>query len=386
MQGKCEWMKKVYEVALMMSNLINGSDKVRTALDEKQLQRPDGKVRAVATHNPTRFGTMHFITKDLYREGTRKAITDLVMDEERDFLTEVAKDCEAREAFNHAVRGTTRLNRQRPFKWRHMALAIELADYICDALHQIETDKPRLGWLLPFWAELIGKVRAFDEEHSEELGNERVEGIVRARFEKHYDKSWSAACFVDPIFGVQRTQGWYLGAAKTSAGKDVLSVAKLEDALECLQELCGADNKEAVEAEWSRLTLAPLPASMARHMPALIKRQVVDGREEVATAALRQGFWDQASGVFPLIAAAAIRLLAFHATSCSSERNWSRWGHLCTKARNRRLLERSEKLVAIMASGGRVSGGDESDAEIMLSLLEAAASSDSESDSEVEVL
>jgi hypothetical protein len=378
-------MKKVYEVALMMSNLINGSDKVRTALDEKQLARENGKVRAIATNTPTRFAVLHFICKDIVRDGTKQAIQDMVMDDERDFLTEVAKDCEAREAFNNAVRGTTRLARQRPFKWRHMGLAIKLGNYICDALHQLETDKPRLGWLLPFWAELIGKVVAFDEEHSGELGNECVESIVRARFEKHYDKSWSAACFVDPIWGVQRTQGWYLGGAKTSAGKDVLSASKLEDALECLQKLCGDDNKEALEAEWSRLTLAPLPASMARHMPALTKRKMVDGREEVATAAMRQGFWDQALGEFPLIAAAAIRLLAFHATSCSSERNWSRWGHLCTKARNRRLLERSEKLVAIMASGGKLEDGNESDTDVMLSLLELALSDDEE-DAEAQLL
>jgi hypothetical protein len=124
---------------------------------------------------------------------------------------------------------------------------------------------------------------------------------------------------------------------------------------------------------------------MARHMPALTKRKMVDGREEVATAAMRQGFWDQALGEFPLIAAAAIRLLAFHATSCSSERNWSRWGHLCTKARNRRLLERSEKLVAIMASGGKLEDGNESDTDVMLSLLESALSDDEE-DAEAQLL
>jgi hypothetical protein len=65
---------------------------------------------------------------------------------------------------------------------------------------------------------------------------------------------------------------------------------------------------------------------------------------------LRRGSWDVHSKHFPLIAAAAIRLLSFNTTSCASERNWSVWGRLCTKTTNRRVLERAKKLVTIMTS------------------------------------
>jgi hypothetical protein len=40
-----------------------------------------------------------------------------------------------------------------------------------------------------------------------------------------------------------------------------------------------------------------------------------------------------------------MRLLMFHATTCAAERNWSVWGNIFTKARNRLAIERAEKLV-----------------------------------------
>ncbi len=48
-----------------------------------------------------------------------------------------------------------------------------------------------------------------------------------------------------------------------------------------------------------------------------------------------------------LVSQAAIRLLSMHTTSCASERNWSIWGSLYNKSRNRLALQRAEKLVFI---------------------------------------
>jgi hypothetical protein len=43
-----------------------------------------------------------------------------------------------------------------------------------------------------------------------------------------------------------------------------------------------------------------------------------------------------------MIGNAASRLLAMCCTTCSSERNWSTWGQLFVKARNRLAVERAE--------------------------------------------
>ena len=59
-------------------------------------------------------------------------------------------------------------------------------------------------------------------------------------------------------------------------------------------------------------------------------------------------FWaSKASVMFPLMAKAAVRLLAVHVTSAAAERNWSAWGRVYTKARNRLGIDVATKLVAI---------------------------------------
>ena len=57
---------------------------------------------------------------------------------------------------------------------------------------------------------------------------------------------------------------------------------------------------------------------------------------------------------FPLIAAVAVRLLLFHATTCAAERNWPLWGNLYTKSRNRLAVERAEKLVYVRGNATAV--------------------------------
>ena len=63
-----------------------------------------------------------------------------------------------------------------------------------------------------------------------------------------------------------------------------------------------------------------------------------------------------------------------HATTCASERNWSLWGNLFTKARNRLGKERAEKLIYVrqninVLQKSRVSVNDE---EVVMALLEEA--------------
>lgn len=288
---------------------------------------------------------------------------------------EVSKDCEHREEFKHAVLGTApraagRAARAPLFSFADLKLGIQLVQPISDGIHELEADKPRLSYMLPFFVALFDHARAFDAEHSTAVGT-KVLPIFKARFDKHYDKAWAAAFLVDPIFASQGSEGWYLPFSRKE-----LSNAKVEDALQCLQELAGTEHRDAVAAEFTRLRLSALPQSMARDLPFLTARtKLPNGRETVVTTDMRRTWWDINSHHFPLISQAAIRLLSFHVTSCATERNWSRWGQLCTKASNRRTLERSEKLVTIMSSKHNVEGGqdcvDDDDDDVMLKLLEA---------------
>ena len=74
---------------------------------------------------------------------------------------------------------------------------------------------------------------------------------------------------------------------------------------------------------------------------------------QVASATQCRNFWaSKASGMFPLMAKAAVRLLAVHVTSAATERNWSAWGRVYIKAHNRLGIDVTTKLVAIKANLG----------------------------------
>ncbi|KAG5184696.1 hypothetical protein JKP88DRAFT_277082 [Tribonema minus] len=62
--ARCDWSRKAYGKALMMSNTINGSETIHSALREQQKFKY-GKVKAVRSHCPTRFAILHFICSDL---------------------------------------------------------------------------------------------------------------------------------------------------------------------------------------------------------------------------------------------------------------------------------------------------------------------------------
>jgi hypothetical protein len=62
----------------------------------------------------------------------------------------------------------------------------------------------------------------------------------------------------------------------------------------------------------------------------------------------RQKWWcDHDSTSFPNIAAAALRLLVMSVTIGAAERNWSIWGQVYTKLRNRLGIQRGEMNVFI---------------------------------------
>jgi hypothetical protein len=54
-----------------------------------------------------------------------------------------------------------------------------------------------------------------------------------------------------------------------------------------------------------------------------------------------------AAETYPLLAKLAVKLLGMHVTKCAPERNWSQWGLVYTKSRNRLEVAKGEKIVYI---------------------------------------
>lgn len=99
-------------------------------------------------------------------------------------------------------------------------------------------------------------------------------------------------------------------------------------------------DKDALVAEYAQIEFGVLPASVHGMLAAI--------RGSPASTVMCLNFWAEALvATFPVIARLAVPLLGAHATSCASERNWSLWGNIFVKARNRLSITRAEKLVFI---------------------------------------
>ncbi len=76
---KCPWGSKVVEAALFMSNTINGSERIRSALHKRQ-EGLLGRASAITVHCPTLFACHYFIVKDLLHN--KDALRALVLGDE----------------------------------------------------------------------------------------------------------------------------------------------------------------------------------------------------------------------------------------------------------------------------------------------------------------
>jgi len=131
---------------------------------------------------------------------------------------------------------------------------------------------------------------------------------------------------------------------------------------------CDSSVKDALLKEFGSLRLNPLPSELADVCEALHERKVMDdGRVVLAPAAARRNFWMvHMSAEFPHMAEAAGRLLSAHVTSCASERNWSLFGNIFQKTRNRLALQRAQDIAYVRANSSL--GGKGLDEEVMLSV------------------
>jgi hypothetical protein len=141
-----------------------------------------------------------------------------------------------------------------------------------------------------------------------------------------------------------------------------------------------ADWTGKVQEEMDKLELEPWPEelqSMALRMAGRRTTLVTAAANELnkivpVSAARRTGLWTVYFAVlFPLLAKAAVKLLAIHVTSGAAERNWSKWGQVYGNARRNRLeIDKAAKLVSIMAWHGKQSASDSPDTLVSLDYVE----------------
>jgi hypothetical protein len=98
--------------------------------------------------------------------------------------------------------------------------------------------------------------------------------------------------------------------------------------------------------------------------------------EEVASLQMRKGLWNKyASQQYPALAKMVVRLLCLHATSATTERNWSFWGRVYTSARNALGIDRAKRLVTFLFND--LAGvQQQNDSALLLSVIEGERASE----------
>jgi hypothetical protein len=249
--------------------------------------------------------------------------------------------------------------------WEGLRHLQKLYQPIMDAIHQLEGDKPLLSQIDDVWQKLTvhagiweGVVSPILAPKQEKLGT-HMEVLFSDRAKEHSHPAFKLARVLDPL-NFKTEKGEWESRADQLQGDEAAC-------LQLLERLTGGD--EGVKKEWENLVFSYFPKDMARFLPRLHEVTDDGGKSIVASAADRRRWWTRfASKSFPLIAMAADRLLSMHSTSCAVERNWSIWGQVYSKLRNRLSLPLGEMIVFIR--GNLVPAAESADELVVMKLME----------------
>jgi hypothetical protein len=236
--------------------------------------------------------------------------------------------------------------------------------------YSVSTVQVALNKLQEFRAENTFPYFLFLQKRPELVVGVMEQVVKHYRFS--YDDTWPAAFLVDPINFIHTDGGWMLPYGVLVEGSEISDLGNLlEDAKAAIVRLAGggAAGKSAVMKEFGELRMGGVPAVFSDLCETLAERnEQEDGSVQLRPAEYRRKFWQgHMSRKFPLMSAVAARLLSAHVTSCATERNWSLFGNIFSKTKNRLALERAKKLAFIRGNSKGSTGADE---EVMLSVID----------------
>jgi hypothetical protein len=137
-------------------------------------------------------------------------------------------------------------------------------------------------------------------------------------------------------------------------------------ASESLVERVTSSGKAAVRAEYSNLAISGVKGVPGKLLAGPTAGSSGQPDYELASVGKRRDWWASVSKEYPLLAAAACRVLALHPSSAAAERNWSAWGRQFPA--NRAGMAVSTSMKAIYVQVNNVDAHDGISRELMLSL------------------
>jgi hypothetical protein len=181
---------------------------------------------------------------------------------------------------------------------------------------------------------------------------EAVEGGARA---PNQNAAYAAAFILDPYFAVKIIEDNQVVWMPPK-----VSVERFDQAIALVQRISGSE----AAREMNRLLLVGYPQNMSGFVEVVANTDQKEAAKAAAALAskrsnkrtfaekpslsLRLEIWSRYSTKeFASLSKFVQRLLACHATSCATERNWSLWRRVCTASRNALGMERAEKLITL---------------------------------------
>jgi hypothetical protein len=232
--------------------------------------------------------------------------------------------------------------------WEEGERLLLVVQPVMDTIHRIEADAPLLSQMLPMWDTLHEHFLQLVETAPSHIGADHLLHLFQGRRETHFHDYFYAAYLLDPINWVQNSSGkWMPPVAKLKP--EAATAAK-----KCIKEMVAAtqEQKASFETEWVKFCLRGVNETAAAFLLLLTERTYKDdGTVEVAPVEERRSWWaTYLFEEFPALAKAASKLLAIHVTTCAAERNWSQWGLVYTKQRNRLAIATAEKIIFVRAN------------------------------------
>jgi hypothetical protein len=121
----------------------------------RSLLQVGAQVKAIETPCPTWFATMHLVLKSVV--GSKEAFKSAVISDEWD---SASSGSEKASAFHNSVVGRS------SDVWKDADIALKLVQPVCDAIHQIEGDRPLLGALPSLYKKLLQHAHNFTVKYA----------------------------------------------------------------------------------------------------------------------------------------------------------------------------------------------------------------------------
>ncbi|GFR43149.1 hypothetical protein Agub_g4173, partial [Astrephomene gubernaculifera] len=184
--AKCRWGSKVVDAILMISNTINNSERIKSAVHAAQVTAYSS-IRAIAVNAPTRFACQLFIARDIH--ASKAALKATV-------LSEDWADVSSSSIHGNRLRDAILGNGEYSSFWQRLDRYLELMQPFSDAIHQLEADRPMLSQVHDVHLKLHEHTAAFEKKYPECKG---VVALYNDRYKSTiYDAATLAAFCIDP--------------------------------------------------------------------------------------------------------------------------------------------------------------------------------------------